>query len=367
YYDINPDNSVGTMHYEGTDCYGDNIEITDWRKYDIAARGPDVIFTFNPYDEGNLVTRIHQDFFCRRLRECTDLLIYTPYFVTGGGLKEHFCTTAGCIYAHKVIVQSEKLRDIYISVFQKNFGNRLGNAKDKFVAMGSPKFDKVVNAKRENYKLCDTWRELIGDKKVVFYNTSVSSILQENEQHLKKIRYDFEVFKERGDIALWWRPHPLSQMTFSSMRPQLLTEYERIVAEYCRDGWGIYDDTPDLHRAIAWSDAYFGDVSSVVTLFKAVCKPALYRNAYIDSTIDSITPSLLPMDFKAHDGSAWLYGANINGLFEFDLSESRIALNAFLDKLITGNEISFTDNGALAANLDGTCGEKIYQSLTAQI
>lgn len=240
YYDINPDHSLGTMHYEGADCYGDNIEVTDWQQYDIEARHPDVIFTFNPYDEGNLVTRVHPGFFCRKLREYTDLLVYVPYFVTADDVPEDFCTTAGCIYAHKVIVQSEKIRDTYIRVFQKTFGDRLGKAEDKFVALGSPKYDKVLNTKREDCVLPDEWSRLINGKKVVLYNTSIGAILQGNEQYLKKLRHVLSVFQKRDDVVLWWRPHPLSESTYASMRPGLLEEYEQIVAEYKRESMGVF-------------------------------------------------------------------------------------------------------------------------------
>ena len=50
------------------------------------------------------------------------------------------------------------------------------------------------------------------------------------------------------------------------MRPNLLAEYERIVEDYKSAGWGIYDESADLDRAIMLSDAYYGDSSSVVEL-----------------------------------------------------------------------------------------------------
>ena len=60
-----------------------------------------------------------------------------------------------------------------------------------------------------------------------------------------------------------------------------MDEYARIVAEYKRENWGIYDDTPDLHRAIAVSDAYYGDVSSLVDLYRLTGKPIMIQNAEV--------------------------------------------------------------------------------------
>ena len=50
------------------------------------------------------------------------------------------------------------------------------------------------------------------------------------------------------------------------------------MAEYKQAGWGIYDDTPELHRAIAYSDCYYGDGSSVVSLYKVTGKPVMIED-----------------------------------------------------------------------------------------
>ena len=65
------------------------------------------------------------------------------------------------MFAHKVIVQSEKIRETYIKVFTEAYGNAFGNPEDKFIALGSPKFDKVINSKREDFELPAKWQELI--------------------------------------------------------------------------------------------------------------------------------------------------------------------------------------------------------------
>jgi hypothetical protein len=275
YYDRNPDGTPGAMHFEGPECYGGGIDCTDWKKYNIEERHPDVIFTFNPYDSYNLVTTVHPNYYCERLRNLTEMLVYVPYFVCVDDVEEPFCTVVGCVYAHKVIVQSEKVRETYSRVFKGKYGNKFGRPEDKFVALGSPKLDKVLGAKREDYTLPDEWRGIIRDRKVVFYNTGISAMLSGDEWYLEKLSNALDFFRNRDDVALWWRPHPLVGTMYASMRPQLIGEYERIVADYKKEGWGIYDDTPNLHRAIAWSDAYYGDASSLVQMFKVAGKPVL--------------------------------------------------------------------------------------------
>ena len=106
-------------------------------------------------------------------------------------------------------------------------------------------------------------------KKIIFYNTSIAALLEYNEKMLEKMKDVFRVFKENKDeVALLWRPHPLIKSTVLSMRPQMWVEYEKIVMQYRQEGWGIYDDTAELDRAIVMSDVYYGDQSSVVQLCK---------------------------------------------------------------------------------------------------
>ncbi|MCR5089519.1 MAG: hypothetical protein K6C08_08415, partial [Oscillospiraceae bacterium] len=104
----------------------------------------------------------------------------------------------------------------------------------------------------------------------------------EDDRMLDKIRRVFDVFKENAeDVALLWRPHPLIEATLTSMRPQLWEEYKAMVEEYKVSGWGIYDDSPELDRAIAVSDAYYGDPSSVVQLYKETGKPIMIQNVEV--------------------------------------------------------------------------------------
>jgi len=312
--------------YEGAEHYPDYIECTDWRQYDFEARRPDAVFTFNPYDGANYVTSIHPNFYCERLREFTDMLVYCPYFVVPGDkVPEHFVALPGCIYAHRVIVQSEKVRKSYISEFEKSYGNHFGKPEDKFVALGSPKYDKVLSARREDYELPEKWRELVKDKKVILYNTSIGAVLKGGELYLDKLKHVLETFRKREDVLLWWRPHPLLESTFRSMRPQLLEEYNQTVSQYIHDGWGIYDDLPDFHRAIAWSDAYYGDRSSVMVLYQATEKPIVIQD--VKSMANEVLLRFADFAFD-DDGNAWAFSLFGDGLFKLDFETNTAELMA---------------------------------------
>ncbi len=303
YYDKNPDGSFKEEHYEG-DLYPKDVPITRYDEYDLEARHPDVIYIHNPYDECNHVTSVHPYFYSKNLRNFTDKLVYIPYFILGeiepddqaavDGMK-HFCFVPGTIYADQVILQSEKMRQIYINEYLKAaeqmglLGEHIDRKflKKKFLGTGSPKLDKVLNTRKEDLEIPEEWLKIIEKadgswKKVVFYNTSVGALLQYAEQMLCKMESVFEIFKEnRDEVALLWRPHPLIQATIESMRPQLWEEYQKIKGRYIEEGWGIYDDSADVDRAVVISDVYYGSESSVVKICQTVGIPVMIHNVWI--------------------------------------------------------------------------------------
>ena len=300
YFDKNADGSVREFHYEGT-LYPACVPVINYYEYDFEKRRPDIVFIHNPYDGTNFVTSVHPFFYAENLRKYTDKLVYIPYFVlreiepddqAGIDRMKHFCFLPGVIYAHTVIVQSEKMRQIYINEFiraAKEHGlsgehTDRGFLEKKILGLGSPKMDKVINMKKEEMEVPQEWLRLIqrrdgSRKRIIFYNTGIQELLKNTERTLFKMERVFKIFYENRDrIALLWRPHPLTESTLASMRPQMLERYQTIRARYVQANWGIYDDTPDIDRAIAISDAYYGDFSSVVYMCREAGKPILIQD-----------------------------------------------------------------------------------------
>lgn len=300
YFDLNPDHSFGTMHYEGEE-YPKDIEITDWQTYDFEKRMPDEIYIHNAYDDCNFVTSVHPRFYSRNLKKYTDKLIYIPYFVLGEiepddqkatDFIKHFVWLPGVILADQVIVQSVKMKQIYVNEYLKAAkesglkGNHLDKKylEQKISGAGSPKLDRVRKIKKEDLEIPRDWLKIIQKadgtyRKIIFYNTSISALLEHGDKMLEKIERTFEILKEyKDEVALLWRPHPLMPSTIRAMRPYLWAEYSRIVERFKKEGWGIYDDSPDIDRAVIISDAYYGDGSSVVQLCKIREMPIMIQN-----------------------------------------------------------------------------------------
>ncbi len=296
YFDKNPDGSFKEMHYEG-DQYPAYVPVTHYDDYDITVREPDMIFIHNPYDEYNYVTSVAPKFYSKNLEQYTEKLVYIPYFVLGEIDPEnaearkgiaHFCVEPGVLNADVVVVQSEDMRKAYIEILSEAVGEETRPQwEKKILGLGSPKMDKVLETTEDDFEIPGEWMRVLAKpdgsrKKVILYNTSVTALLQHEDKMLVKMRSVFETFKESvDDVALLWRPHPLIKATIESMRPELWADYEKLVEEYRAEGWGIYDDSAELDRAIALSDAYYGDHSSLVQLCQQAGMPVMIQDVEI--------------------------------------------------------------------------------------
>ena len=304
YCDRNPDGTAKEWHCE-RDLFPKDVPTLDWQEVDLKAMHPDVIFFHYPYDDCNRVTSVDEIFYSRNIKPCTDKLVYIPYFVLGEPefdydapekaeeIEEaeekiaHFILEPGVFNADRTIVQSEAMKKVYVNVLTRHTNADREYWEEHILGLGSPKFDKVVESRKEDFQLPEEWERIIKGRKTILYNTGLTAMLKHTDKFLEKIKSVLETFKEQKDVALWWRPHPLLRPTFESMHPELLGEYDEIVDAYRSGAWGVYDDTSELERAVACTDGYYGDWSSVVQLYEKSGKSILIE-AIDDDRKDSL-------------------------------------------------------------------------------
>lgn len=312
YHNINRKDQRMDIYYEGK-LFPADIPITDYRSYDLAKERPDVIFIHNPYDGQNFVTQVPEEYFSSKLIEYTEHLVYIPYFVSKGDkVKDIYCTMPAVQNAWRTFVQSKDVRKCYL---------QNGADSEKIVAMGSPKFDMVIRMQKNPPELPETWREALSGRKVFLLNTHLNPIINEAEKLIDKLHQIFELFRVRKDAALLWRPHPLSIETAKAMNPKILSGYLRLVEEFKTLPNGVYDDSPDVHRAITISDAYVGDWSSLVTLYGITGKP-IYITNINDNTNIKKNESESRLSFSCAveaDGYLWAPADEFNGLFKIHI------------------------------------------------
>lgn len=364
YYERGQDGSFIEEHVEDYN-FPNNVPITNYKTYDFSVHRPDIIFIHNPYDDCNSVTSVHPFFYSENLKKYTEKLVYIPYFtlddISPDNQKaidsmKHFCNLPGVINADKVVVQSSNMRQIYINVLTRLAGEdtRL-YWEEKILGLGSPKVDKIITTRIEDLEIPTEWNKIIfkqdgSRRKVVFYNTSIGTLLQYDEKMLIKMEEVFRSFySNREDLVLLWRPHPLISATIKSMRPQIWIEYKRIVDQYRSEGWGIYDDTADMTRAIILSDGYYGDPSSAVNLYTKTNKPIMIQR--FDKQ------ELMFSDCSIIENEIFFYPTNGNSLMKLDLDSKKVcyisALNDYKRNIGSIDTIISSDNILFMSEISG--------------
>ena len=288
YYDKDQEGNFTEMHDESR-SYPNDVGIIPWQDNQVDEIDPDVIFIHNPYDGNNLVTSIHPKYYTNKL-VCKDrVVIYVPYYVSYTEDKEVAVTMGGAeFYADYVIMQSEwykKQFEQILSDYKKsddNLNNLIAfyDNGNKFVVLGNPKYDKIRSLAKAEYPLRADWKEKLfdesGNKKfTVLLDTTLEMIVKKREKMLDKIGDVIDFFEKRDDLALIWRPHPLIESTLRSMCSELIPIYVKLVERCKKLENCIFDDTNDMHTAMAWSDAFMGKYGSMIELYRVAKKPTI--------------------------------------------------------------------------------------------
>lgn len=151
----------------------DNPSLLDFRTVDLQEIAPDLIFINDPCDEYNLSFMIDPGFFSKKLKSCTEQLIYIPWFVTseidledkedGKAIvnAENYAVMPALVHSDYVILQSEGIAKLYQSLLEKESGTEFAKYwKEKLLPFGSPLFDKDKDKDKEKYASKALWEKL---------------------------------------------------------------------------------------------------------------------------------------------------------------------------------------------------------------
>ena len=245
--------------------------------FSLEEQKPDCIFIHYPYDDKNYVTSVHPRYYTTNLKQYTDCLVYIPYFTSMGILTNDPLSLVDFQYVDYIVAQNEVHRASFPS-----------GARDKCLLLGSPKFDRVLKLNREDFDIPKEWEEMARGKKLIFFNTSITLMLENTEAFLDKLEEVLQLAKEQKDYCLLWRPHPLLENTLRSIRNAFLERFLQLKEDFIRGKWGIFDDSPYMERAMCIADMYLGDDgSSMVNLF-AMAKKEIFilENRLLDREKD---------------------------------------------------------------------------------
>lgn len=302
YCDKNPDGSAKEWHYEGRD-FPEEVEITAFDQYSIEEHLPDIAYIHNPYDSFNRVTSVAPEYYSGELKKYVHKLVYIPYYYGGEVLSDHHSYLLTQNHADYIVMPGQMAVERAKKYLQV----------ERLLPFGSPKIDRMLLMDGQK-KIPEEWSGVAYGKKIVLYNTGLTTTLQMGYRSFEKLRMVFNIFKERQDVLLWWRPHPLIKATLASSLPGLAGAYEELEKEYLLERIGIYDLSPDSNLAVASTDAFIGDYSSMIYMYGVTGKPIFYVNNHILTEGEQFCHTMRMRDFTVDGEGNLLFLSSSHGV-----------------------------------------------------
>lgn len=234
---------------------------------------PDILYIHNPYNAANRVTSVHPRYYSSNLKKYTRNLVFIPYYTNVGA------SSFGSLFL-------PAYRDVDFIVTQNEAHTRSlpKEVQDKARTLGSPKLDSILSFDKKETPLPKEWEKIAAGRKLCFYNTGLEEMLEDAASFLRKMEEVFTLFKGNREYCLLWRPHPLLENTFLTMRREFLPRFKALKQQFCKERIGIYDSTASPDTAVAYADLYLGDAgSSVASLFSVMEKPLFILDQKVSS------------------------------------------------------------------------------------
>lgn len=148
-----------------------------------------------------------------------------------------------------------------------------------------PQWEEIKSS-GEAAMIPEKWQQLLGGttkktRKTVLYYTSLMELLRGEMKYIEKVKAVIETFHQNRDIVLWWIPCQTEGCLYRWQKPELFEAFRCLCEEYREAGWGIYDDSGDYARAVAHSDAMYGDFGEVYELYQQSGKPIMIQDQTI--------------------------------------------------------------------------------------
>ena len=260
YYYKDYDGSPRKVCYEA-DSFPEEVEISDYNiltpEY-LEMLHPEIIVIQNPYDSWNPVMSVPEAFYSVNLRKYTDELVYiSPFAVeeyTKSNEREYanmryYVTMPGVVYADKVLVQSESLRQVYIERSAEFAGEETREIWEKRVGVCA---DLAENPVRDDLKCsaeCLGKKDIpISRKKKLLYVISQGAYItgvEASKVKMERNKQLFEECKERIDVTT--------------------VRFPEAAYKECR---------------VKDYDAYYGDVTPLIMEFRDAGKPVMVQDYF---------------------------------------------------------------------------------------
>lgn len=341
YSEYQKENNFWKPCYDGNN-FPDYISIVDYNHFSLEEIQPDLGFIHNPYDDGNIVTRVDEDYYSYNLKKYVKNLVYLPYAVN---LDDRLKNLSAYNYVDYLIFESEIKKNELI----------IQEIRDKTLPLGSPKYDKVIKVCKTGGIMPEEWKDRCEGKKIVMLNTTIKTILDYKGNLLKKLNMLFFELKQHKDIIVIWRPHPLLKSTVEAILPNLKNVFNKLLNSFVNNNIGILDQTPNFNNTIALCDAYIGDsTGSVPYLFGVTGKPIFILNYDNKFTFEEDTNRRISLSSMIEFNNKFYAVSHAHGgLFKINKDFSNINYESL---------INYNNNITDIYKFNVVCKNKIYLS-----
>ena len=253
--------------------FPEEINAIDICNYNLKLHHPDMIYIQNPFDNENKAVSVYKEYYSDILKKNTDKLVYVQSFqleeFSSNDERAYknmssYCTVPGVVNADEVYVQSDNMREIYIKKLTEFAGDNTEDIWRKKICV-KPEW---MNDKKE------TISHVGGKKRILFY-TSISGIMQNQDEAVEKIERVLKTFKQYSEeIEVIWCVQKLVDAVLPSLNRKLYECLNNIRNNYMLEKIGhVYNDKDK--KLLCSCDAYYGDTSPVVQEYRNDGKPVM--------------------------------------------------------------------------------------------
>ena len=273
---------VGEAHCDRDD-FPEYVPITMFEDYDVQNNHPDVIVIQNPWDEWNYTVTVHTNYYAEALQEQCEELIYIPWFKLdemnpedGRGLKsrKYFVPMPGLVYADKVYLQSEGMKESYIDYLCQWAGEDTKEVWEEKITAAP----RIYDIPEEAVPRPVEW----GDKKVLVYHISGNGLMEHKQKMLDKIRSSLYVFEKQAEhIQIIWLQDAMLRERLEKRIPATYREYKHLVNQARDKSWITIVEAEEGTKWLAMADAYYGDAGRNAQAMRERNKPVMLQNVDI--------------------------------------------------------------------------------------
>ncbi len=251
------------------DMYEKTLNLVDWKEYDISTHCPDVVYIQSPYDETNPCLTVPPFFYTKSIRKYAGEIIYIPFKKTEEFADEdkndiynmkHYVAAPGVIYADRVIVQSENIREKYITCLENFSGSEAKEYWEQKVSVKSLQNSAVTRKRSE--------------KRKIIFGIGANELSEHPDIIVQAIEQRIQIFtdsSEHIDMAVYFYPDDIGEWMESDNE---LTA--KIIALVNKSGVNVISAKTNNSEKLSLDfDAYYGSPTPLIPAFVTQKKPVM--------------------------------------------------------------------------------------------